>query len=353
MSADNITNISAALAQTFAPELTRNWNRSTELLKHIAIKPGSGQGGGQNVAWDVMFDGATAASFAEGSDVGAGEFSYDPIKPAVLPWGLYRAAFQLSNLEIDAASANVANATALEDMVGERFVDAVAKICSKINIDLISGTGLDGSSNPTIVGLVAALAATGTYAGLSKGTYPTWGGNVSANGGVARSLTMGVLAGAEQLAYVASGRSPSLFMGTPGSYTKYEGLFEATRRTADAGQQLQGYYGTVPAGDNRLNWRGMPVLRDKDITTGTFFMLNPDELEFRVLPWSGAADGAAQSTRAGMSSNGRDMAALPLPLKVYPLARTGSAQRFVVEVACQLKVKRPSAHVTIQDISEV
>src|SRR5262245_4952855 len=107
MAGDVVANIAGALAQTMAPELTRTWNRRTALCQNIRILPGGGQGAGQNVAWDVEFSGATADAFQEGSDVDPSEFNQDPMTKATLPWGQYRSAFQLTNLEINVAAANV------------------------------------------------------------------------------------------------------------------------------------------------------------------------------------------------------------------------------------------------------
>lgn len=350
MAADVLSNLSGALAQTFAPELTRNWNRRATLAKSIPIVYGGGLGGAKNVAWDTEFSGATAASFAEGSDIAGAEFNQDVAVPATLSWGQYRSPFQLSNLEINAAAQAMGSATALEDILGERFIGATTKIISLINTDLFTGTGTDGSGNPNIVGLNAALAATGTYAGISKATYTEWAGNVSANGGVARALSMNILASAEQLAFVASGIEPGLIIGSAGIHTKYEGLFEAARRTVDSGQgEIPSYQGST----GRLYWRGKPFARDRSNPSQAMYMLCPDELELRVLPFATVPDGTQVMGKDLPSMNGKDSEPSGIQCHVYPLGRTGSGVKFVVEVYCQLKVKRPNAHVYITDISEV
>lgn len=349
MAEEVLSDISGALAQTFAPELTRNWNRRAVFAQNVPIKMGGGQGAGQNVAWDVEFSGATAASFDEGDDVSDGEFATDPVDKAVLPWGQYRSAFKLSNLEINVAAANMGNATALEDIAGERFLGSISKILDLIETDCFTGDGTDGSGNPNIIGLNTALSASGDYAGLAVGTYTEWAGNVSANSGTPRALTMGLLAASEQLAFTASGFEPDMLMTTAGVHTKYESLFEAARRTVDNGQgPIPSYQGST----GRLYWRGKPVVRNRVAPAGYIYMLNADELEFRVLPWAGVNDGIRVESRSAVSSNGKTMDAVGIPFHVYPLARTGSAVKFCVEVYCQLKVKRRNAHVMIKDISE-
>lgn len=349
MAAETLASISGALAQTFAPQITRLWNRQAILAKTLRSLPGVGQGGGQNVAWDVEYSGATAASFAEGSDVAAGEFATDPVTKAVLGWGQYRSAFQLSNLEINAAAGNIANATALEDIVGERFLGSVTKLISKINVDCFSGTG-GTSSAPTIVGLDSALDSTGTYAGISKSAVTEWAGNVSSNGGTARALTLPILAGAEQLAFVASGMEPNLLVTTPGVHTKYESLFtDIVRIPNGGGGPIPSFQGST----KNLYWRGNPVMRDRNATAGSLYMVNMDEVELVYLPFPGASpDGVSIMNRGLPSSNGEEMESTPLMARCYPLGRTGSGVKFVVEIYIQLKVRRPNAHALVKDLIE-
>lgn len=349
MAAEILSGISGALAQTFAPELSRQWNRRAVFAQNIKIVPGYGQGGGQNVAWDVEFStsGAVGASFAEGSDVTT--FNQDPITKAVLAWGQYRSTFQLSNLEVNAASANISNATALEDIVGERFLGSIAAITDQIETDLFAGTGTDGSGNPNIFGMDTAISLSGSYAGLSTGTYSEWKGNVSSNGGIAQALTMNQLAVLEQSIYTASGMEPDFLVTTPAVHTKYEGLFETARRTINDGQApVPAYQGSA----GRLYWRGKPVIRSRRCTAQELFMVNSDQLELVVLPWSNVPDGVMTIQREAMSSNGKEMDTVAIPFRVYPLGRTGSAVKFVTEVYCQLKVKRPNSHGLLKDILE-
>lgn len=344
MAAELLTNISGALAQTFAPELTRNWNRRAMFLQNLRIASGAGQGGGQNVAWDVEFStgGATGATFTEGADVST--YSQDPVTKAQIAWGQYSSAFSLSNLEINAAAANISNATALEDIVGERFLSAIAAITDTMETDAFTGTAA-----PTLVGLNTAIAATGSYAGVAVSSYSEWAGSVQANGGNPQALTMAQLATAENLAFVASGMEPDFLLTSPGVHAKYEGLFESARRTINDGQApVSAYQGST----GRLYWRGKPVIRDRRCPTGTLFMLNSDEIELVVLPWANVPDGVMTVSRNAISSNGKEADTIAIPFKVYPLSRTGSAVKFNVEVYAQLKVKRPNAHVRMADISE-
>ena len=92
MAADNLTNISSALTQSFSKRLVKNWNRQGILISQIPVVSDGGQGDAKQVAWDALMTGATAGAFLEGSDVAQSEFNQDPAIPAVLPWGMYRTA---------------------------------------------------------------------------------------------------------------------------------------------------------------------------------------------------------------------------------------------------------------------
>lgn len=359
MAVDNLSNISSALSQTFARRLVKAWNRQAITLSMVPVVSDMGQGDAKQIAWDAEFSGAGAAAFAEGSDVAAGEFLVDPLVPAVVPWGMYRSAFQLSNLEINAASRSIANAAQLGNIVALRVESAVAKMLSKMSGDFFTGTGTDGSGNPNIIGLQAALAATGTYASIAKGTYAEWAGNVLANGGIARTLTFDLLANLEQNIFTASGQEPDVLVTSPGVARKYEGLFETTRHTISTGaSSVPAYQGSTSGGvtgpRTNLFWRGKPVIRDRDCPTGQLFMLKWSEVEMKYLPFQPLSpDGVSAQVTNMPSHDGTNAVPSGIMATVYPLARTGSAVKFVAEIYVQNKVARPNAHGWLQDISEV
>jgi hypothetical protein len=359
MAADVLANITAALSQTFAKRLVKAWNRQAILLSQIAVVSDQGQGDAKQIAWDVAFSGATAASFVEGSDIQPSEYNQDPDVPAVLPWGQYRAPFKLSNLEINAASRSVANAVQLANLVMLRLEGSITKMLSVMNTDAFTGTGTDGGGNPNMVGLSSALQATGTYATIARASFSVWAANVLANGGIPRPLTFDLLANLEQLIFVASGQEPDALVTSPGVARKYEGLFETRRQTFDTGSTaVASYQGSTSTGvtgpRTNLYWRGKPVIRDRNCPAGTLYMLKWSELEMKYLPFSPLSpDGVPAQNTALPSSDGTNSAPTNIQATVYPLARTGSSVAFVAEVYTQLKVARPNAHGVLSDISEV
>lgn len=345
MTAEILSGVAAAFSTTFSGELTRIWNRSAQLLPMLRVSNGVGRGGGISVNWDVepSTSGAAAATFTDGAAFT--DYQQDPLTTATLAWGKYRAGFSLSDLEIAAAAANIGNADALGDIVGERMLGSIAAITDKLETDAFSGTAA-----PALVGLDTAIVASSSYGGISSGTHAEWAGNVAANGGTARALTMNVLSLAENQAFAASGMSPDFLACTAGVHAKYEGLFQSAFRVATDGQSpIQSFQGS----SDRLFWRGKPVVRCRKATSGSLYMLNSDNVELVVLPQSSVPNsGIITVQRDALNSNGKDFGTIGIPFTVKPLASVGSEYNFMVSVYAQLKVRRPNAHVRVTDISE-
>lgn len=345
MSVETLANIQSTLSTTFAAELRRQWNRIAVTARELTMKPATGQGGGKQIGWDVLFSGNQANSFGEGSDIAASEYAVDPALPAILPFGQYRSAWQLSNLELKAAAASPMQAEEIGRIWLERAYDALAKLASRANSDFWQGTGVDSSGNPTIIGLPTALDPIAPYAQISKVTYPEWAGTVLS---VAAPLTFDLLYQLDQLIYVASGKTPKVLIAAPDVYRKYANLFEAIKRVFQGpGGELPTYQG----GERELAWKGMPVLRDKDMTAGTLAMLNTDDIRIRPLTGLINQDGVTVESRMAPSSNGETAETTPIVVDVYPLARTGSAQKWVAEMYIQLQVERPNSSGMIKGIS--
>lgn len=343
MTAELLTHVASALPQLYGTEITRSWNRVARLAGLIPVKPGIGK----NVAWDVEFSGASAATYTEGADVTT--YDQDPIVPATLDWGFYRSTFSLSGLEIAVAKASKDAPTALADLMAERMLGSIAKLSSVVNAGLFTGAGTTG----LILGLLGgALAATGSYANIYRTTggtnYTEWMSTVLTNGAVDRALTVDLMSQLEQSIFTASGTTPSFYVASPGVYRKYAGLFETIRRVEGDGRGPM-TYGTGAA---ELFFRGVPIFRDKDCTAKHLIAVNADECEVRVLAQPLDPTSVSNGLQAAVSSNGKESVPLAIPVTVHPLAKLGDSQRFQVQVYVQLKVKRPNTMGYIGDISE-
>lgn len=341
-----LTDVANSLSQRFASKLARQFNRMAVLGAALPSEAGFGK----NVAWDVEMDGATAGSYHEGDDVAGGELNVDALVPATLSWGHYRSAFQVSETEFDAAATSAGSADAIVRLFDERIMSAGMKLASVINGDLWSGDGTDGSSNPDIVGVQGgALETSGSYAGLDRGTYPLWKGNVLANGGVGRSLTVDLMDQMDANIFTASGVRPNLIVCDPATFRKYKGLFEAVRRVDGEGPIKR--YDTSTS---ELFYQGIPILRDKDAPSGTMTFLNTNLVSKVYLPISpmSSEDVFKVQEVEGQGGNGEgENNSLALPFKIVPLAKNGDSLKFMVKCVLNLKVQRPNSMGYIKDIS--
>lgn len=350
MAAEVLADVADALGQTFAPQLAVQWNRSAQTAADVPAIPGKGR----NAAWDTEFSGdVDAVDVAEGSDVQDAEFDSDENEDAILPWALYRKSFKISETTVDAAASAQGIPDALMDIFEERLMGQGARLCDKINRDLISGTGTGSGGNQSFVGLVTAINDTGFYAGINRATRAEWASNVLANGGVPRPLTLALLAQLEQLIFVACGESPTAIRCSPGVWRKYEGLFEEVRRLAtDGGGPLE-----YRAGASRLFWRGVPILRDKDFPAGTLVMENRNYMRTRFLPRAGTPrDAVMQQMKNLMGATGMGPNAVPtttaIPFRIALLGKTGDSLKCSLKLTAQFCLERPNAFGKITDISE-
>jgi hypothetical protein len=329
MALETMSATQAALGQRIAPKLIRLWNRSAVLATMIAATPGKGP----NAAFDVESGNTTEPdTVAEGADLGAGEMQSDIDDAAKLGWSDYRAGFNITQRALDvAASSGGITATDLVDLFELRIMSRAAHLVSKINKDLYAGTGTSvGSGQANIVGLFGgATDASGTYAGLARGTYADWAGNVLANGGTPRALSLALLAQAERNVFTACGETPTHIMCSPGTYSKYESFFTAVLRVS---------------GDNGVG--------GATYSAGASQITN--YLETQILPPAGKTKDAVLSEMRMLTgrAEGAPFTTTELPFRVEVLGKTGTAYKVMLYNTIQLVVKKPNAFAQITDIDE-
>jgi hypothetical protein len=347
-----LSDISTALSQLFAPELARQFNRHSVIAELIPKKTGTGK----NVAWDTRFSRTThAAAFTEGSDIAAGEFNTDPTQPASLSWGMYRVAFSLSGLSVAAAATSPGSALELLDQFQTNLEDAAMDLVSQINAAVYAGTGASGQIAGFIGG--GALAATGTYAGVNRTTYPEWAGNVLGNSGTPRPLTKPLLDQLEGNIYTACGMPPDVIVCSPSIAQEYEQLFDTVKRVMiERGELSAMANGNTVSGEpmiarnsgyTGLTYKGIPIYRDRNCPGAQLFMLNSQYTEIKVLPQVelGAVSLAENKAMSGAPGNPTGISA-----KVESLAKTGDADKFQLKVYLQLVCRRPNASGYLDDL---
>jgi hypothetical protein len=366
MATETLASVNSALSQFFAPDLHRQWNRTAPLLGLLAAKGDIGDGKGKNVAFDLEFTGNTAQTVAEGSDVQASEYSSDINVPAILPWAHYRSSFAISETEFDAAMSSAGVPAALQDLFGDRILGAGAQIARKIESDALTGTGVDGSGNPTLIGLYGgALVNTGAYAGINTATYSEWASNISANGGTTRPLTFDLLGQVDSNIFTASSLQWDAIMSSAGVLRKFEDLFTTSAQGGPVIRMNDNArrpgYGAGLANDEQGQpvdawYKGMPLYRNPVNPAGKLLFLNTGKIQVKYLPRVMTPQDAVFARMMGIegSSGGNaPIQATKIPARIAILGKTGDSIKVTVKVTLQMCVVRPNAMGLLQDISEV
>ena len=365
------TAILSALSQTFAPDIKRQWNRTTHFLGAVNAVPGAvSAGGSKNVAFDVEFTGATAGTVAEGADIAVGEYNSDVDVPAIFNWATYRSSFQISEQEVDIARTSIGSSDAIMNIFGNRILGCSAQIARAIETDCMTGTGVDSNGNPTIVGIFGgALSATGAYGGLNPATYPEWAANVVANGGVARTMTPDILAQGDQLIFVNANVPWNLTMTTAGIVRKYESFFTTGAafgtagplvRMQDGGASPQYSMGFPNDGNMQpgqgMFYKGYPLIRNPVAPTGKFAFLNTDHIRIKYLPHVPTQNELEFFAKVGIQGSSGGMApiqATGIPVLLVEVAKTGDSHKISMRVTLAMAVTRRNACAIVQDLSEV
>jgi hypothetical protein len=365
------TAILSALSQVFAPDIKRQWNRTTHFLGVLNATPGGvTAGGSKNVAFDTEFTGATAGTVAEGSDIATTEYNSDVDVPAVFNWATYRSSFQISEQEVDIARTSIGSADAIMNIFGNRILGCSAQIARAIETDCMTGTGVDANGNPTIIGIFGgALSATGIYGGLNPATYSEWASNVVANGGVTRTMTPDILAQGDQLIFTAANVPWNLTMTTAGIVRKYESFFttgaafgtsQPIARMMDGGATPTYTLGfqnnpQMQPGQSMF-YKGYPLIRNPVASTGKFAFLNTDHIKIKYLPHQPTQNEMEFFAKVGIQGSSGGMApiqATGIPVRLIEVAKTGDSHKISMRVTLAMAVTRRNACALVQDLSEV
>lgn len=151
------------------------------------------------------------------------------------------------------------------------------------------GTSFGGKAPMGLLGIVDNGSDLASYGGLSRATYPGMNATVTASGGTISLLKVRQLWNAISDGPIA----PDTIITDYTTWAYFEQLLTPFQRnTSDFNRdgltaQVSGYKAMI--------WDGMEVFRDKKITTGYFYELNRDYLEFYGLKWW---EGTAVSPKA-------------------------------------------------------
>lgn len=329
------TVILLTLAQNYAGDIVRQINRRATLLSLLRKVPGEGK----NVAWAAESDGAISEYYAEGAD--AANFAADGQSSAILPWSSVRSNFSISGLARAAARTSRTPEVSM-DLLARNVLNASSALADKINKGLF--TGQTGQTPEQIHGLDAAI-------GLDNNTYATIDRTVGANAfwkpyvvdpGSATALTHAQIRGDLAAIMKKGGVKPNVACVGPETLNAVRALFDPQILYSMQTLKVLGGAGEVEleGGVAAIRYDGCYFVEDKDATEGKIYYLNTDAVMVEYLPLDVPMMGAGDETMDVDMTDGFD--AIPMGMRSEALAKTGDADKAMLKVYTQLKVKRPN-----------
>lgn len=327
--ADTPTTLSlVTLAQEYRGDVVRQINRKVVLAKLLPIVPGAGL----NAAFATEADGAVAENYSEGAD--ASNFGGDAQAPALLNWGLYRSAFHVTKLAMD-ASATSNTPAGNRALWARNLANASAKLSALIETELFSGVG----TGTHIGGLDVAIgSASNTYAGIDRSQAGNAYFRPTVVDAAGAAPTLSLIRDDIRKIYEACGENPDIAVCTPTIFNEIVGLFDATRRIMQVGT-ARGQV-RLDAGYEGVEVDGVVFVKAKDATAGSIYYLNTDHVKIQYLP-----SATEQMLRSlGMLEVTADDGFGPVPLGMdyEMLAKTGASDKAMISTTLQLVVDRPN-----------
>lgn len=347
MATFDFATLSSALATLFEDRIVMQINRSVVLANLLPVTPGTGK----NIQWVARFGNTTGAVIGDGVDIGT--YNSDNKVPAVLQFGTYYDAFQLTG-KARAAAAAAGNPQELVDLFAEEIEESVQRLALKIAIDTYTGTGATDNMNGLLSasGAAPAIGATGTYAGINRGTYAQWAASVEANGGVPRPLSLQVMRDLRRDIYTACGEKPDLIVTDPIQHEAYGNLLGDKRRYIQD-VLLRGQSIKLDGGYQVLEFDGVPVIEDVNHPAGQMTFLNSRYCSYKQLPSPSDNLNMGRGNLAlhGTPEEQYGQQNMKLTARVQPLAITGDSLKFALYAYPQIQLKRPNSAGSIQDLA--
>lgn len=249
-------------------ELVPQINRKVPLFRILPLKPTIT---GQNVGWDVTFNGQSSAAV----NLDGGSFvtaTADQRVPATLSHGSYSAPIKVTDKAqlLSSVTPSVAGFNPMADLLGQNMTEAIQAMVKLMGQHLYSGTG---ASNQ-MYGLSSAILPTGSYAAIAQSSFGDWASYSDTNSGSLRSLTLGMIKKATRT--IATNNQPygrpDLAICPPAIMDALEALFDAYTRvnyTPTGGLTMPGGAGekvtmnppTITTAGGRVNMDGYRCFR--------------------------------------------------------------------------------------------
>lgn len=267
-------------------------NQSSEIMKRIVARPE--RWNGRSFSTPIITTNSVLGTSFKGTENFDTTIDYAPQQLTWFPTG-YAQPVGVSIVEqsMNATPAGVVDLyKASYQFAQNSMITALGQMFYGFGI----GNDFDGLGN-----IVDDGTSTSTYGGLTRATYPTINGSVTAaSGGV---LSMDVLTAADDAATISGNESetPNVLLGNPTVWSLYESLLEPTvsaRYEAMGGGFIDGGTAVKQAvsqsnafkqngGALSVSFRGKPFVRDQKATSGQIFGINEKWGYFRSLKLNG------------------------------------------------------------------
>lgn len=353
MADTTLASIVDALCQRLRPRITTQYNRSD--VKLNALRKGPGRG--KNISGDVTFGTTVLQTFTDGQVVT--QFDSDTEVPWNLPWAELGGALKITGRAEDAAQGDD---TELGALFMKKLMDRKTSIAGGINTELYTGAG--GNS---VIGTQTAsgpLDSTGIWANINRATYPQWAGNVLANGGVPRGLSMRLIDQAFEAVDTAKGGGLSFGFASPAVFNVLCRMAGDKVRVVQEAY-IRGEPLKAAMGFNAVEVHGVPIFKDSAATSGTLELLCDQHIGIEYLPAAPSrlsrgkvlmmvplAGTPHEQLNALMPSGQAPSigeASALMGMLIY-LPSVGNFDAWQLVTTCNLWCDRPNAHALIKDI---
>ena len=141
------------------------------------------------------------------------------------------------------------------------------------------GAGNGGKDPLGMAAIVDDGSSVATIGGLSRSTYPTLQSTVTATGGTLTLAKIDTL----WINTATGAQKPTAFYTTEAIFNFYSQLLRPQERITKDASTMKGLQGGT--GFTSLHYNGKPILMDEKCTSGVFFAVREDDLDWYALPY--------------------------------------------------------------------
>ena len=268
----NLGQLTATTLQKYQPKLADNIYKKHVVLNHLKANGGTVMyTGGRELVAPLMYGTNSTVQTFDGTDTLDTTYQ-EGIDAATYDWKFYNVAVAFTMVD---KIKNKGKEQVLS-LLKAKIKQAELALSEKINGDIIKGTDSKG-----LVGLFTLSDASSTVGGISGTTYSWWRGNIDSD---AVTVSFSDMRAVKNSCMNGNGGSKvSLIVTTQSIYEKLFSLltatyqFNPTQAATKEGKRL------AEASFEMLEFEGIPVVYDEDITSGGMLFINKDNYKLGIV----------------------------------------------------------------------